>query len=760
MKGNYETWYQEFKKDLEGFANNETFEQIDALIGRSKGKIALNHKLMEKAIDVSWVETIENGILHIDNVLRNPGRTIEDVEEIVPIALSKKTTVESVKFLAQHTDMIQSVDKRTGKITPSKILNVYKEESLVTYENRFVNTLIDRLYIFINTRYEKLAEVAKDEEVYSLDFQTSVQDGSGNQVNLNFKVDTINSLEAVGESGYTIWQRVEKLKKTIEGYKGSVFCETLGNNYVRPPIMRTNAIMKNVDMKACLVLWQYVESYDKVGYKVNTEDTVLKPEASYIEDLYKIMALSVLLFQGYVAGDTLKGNPIKSRDMKPVYPKVVKRFGRELLSGDYNIHATQSAGYIEGASQASFVVRPPEDSDAIFEEINKAIEIEKNYQLQKEKERLDRIKAQEEAERRRKELEAQREEKRRIEEAKREERERIRREKEEEERRIQELLERRRAEAEAEERERARLEAERLAKLEEERRQREEEERIAAEKERIAEQKTSMRTNLGDAEGMDVQMVDSNIKKEEYATAYSSVTASELKEVDEELAEKEAEAANHATEEEKAEEEYKDPRLVAAEKKIAQQRMEKERSEKERADRLKEERSIYESKPFETIRKQYSKNPIHAIPRLVKRMLFVLFGYIPKDTDNPEYRRILDERARKKERKETKKREKETFEALYRKYAPDTKYRLRRDIEDIKFKRKRRKAAKKQPKPVYTPPKRTEEETRAIEAQMRAIYKEYHVSFPEAVRRRTKSVIERFKQDDKDENEENKQKAS
>ena len=78
---------------------------------------------MEKAIDVSWVEAIENGLVHLDNFLRNPRRTIEDVEEIVPIALSRKTTVESVKHLAQHTDLIQSIDKKTGKITPSKIVN-------------------------------------------------------------------------------------------------------------------------------------------------------------------------------------------------------------------------------------------------------------------------------------------------------------------------------------------------------------------------------------------------------------------------------------------------------------------------------------------------------------------------------------------------------------------------------------------------------------------------------------------------------------
>jgi hypothetical protein len=70
---------------------------------------------MEKAIDVSWVEAIENGLPHLDTVLRNPRKTIEDVEEVVPIALSRKITVESVKHLAQHPAMLRQPSRRRRK---------------------------------------------------------------------------------------------------------------------------------------------------------------------------------------------------------------------------------------------------------------------------------------------------------------------------------------------------------------------------------------------------------------------------------------------------------------------------------------------------------------------------------------------------------------------------------------------------------------------------------------------------------------------
>ena len=41
----------------------------------SGASFAMNRIMMQKIIDSSWVEAIEKGLLHIDNVLRNPRRT-------------------------------------------------------------------------------------------------------------------------------------------------------------------------------------------------------------------------------------------------------------------------------------------------------------------------------------------------------------------------------------------------------------------------------------------------------------------------------------------------------------------------------------------------------------------------------------------------------------------------------------------------------------------------------------------------------------
>ena len=723
----YSKWYGEFKEFIDIFEDDQLFSNLDTLIRSSRNTFAMNRKIMEKVIDVSWVEAIENGILHLDNFLRSPRKTIEDVEEVVPIALSKKITVESVKHLAQHTDLIQSIDKRTGKITPSKILNVHKEESMMTYENKFVNTLIDRLYIFINTRYEKLAQVTKDEKVMSMGYDTAIDDGAGGKLKIELKVETTESLDSYDSSGMTIWQRVEKLKKVIEGYKGSVLCQTLGNTYIRPPVMRTNAIMKNVDLKACLTLWQYIESYDKVGYSINVENTAVKPQNDYIDDFYKVMIINFLLFRSYNSDGDQTLEKLKTQKMKPVSPKFVKKFNKEIAS-DYGIVADTAAGYVTAGGDIQFVKKLPEDLSLVYEQINAVIDIEREYLKKLEAERLERERLRIEEEKRQEELE-------RIEKARQEELERQRIQREEEERQLQEMLAKKKAEQEAAEKERIRQEEERLARLEairkreeEERLKREEEERIAAERARLEEEKKLVRGELGGAEGIDKDVLERFDADDEVdkLNAYNEVTDEEVEQV------KAAMEENGG----KDKPEFEDPREVAARMKLEQQKREKERIEKERAERLKAERQYFENKPFETIRREYSKNPIYAIPRLIRYILAMVFGIIPENADRPDFKFRRAELAEKKRLAEEEKLKHNEMEFYYKKYAQTFHYRFWRKIGDIKFKRKRRREDKNRPKPVYKPPARTPEQQREIQQYMQKLYKEYHVGRIEKIRRR------------------------
>ena len=113
MNEAYSVWFEKFKDCTDQLDSDRLYESFRSSLSHSRSTIALNRRILEKDIDVSWVEAIETGLVSIDNVIRNPSKTITNVEEVVPIALSKKITVDSVKHLAKHTDLIQSVDPET-----------------------------------------------------------------------------------------------------------------------------------------------------------------------------------------------------------------------------------------------------------------------------------------------------------------------------------------------------------------------------------------------------------------------------------------------------------------------------------------------------------------------------------------------------------------------------------------------------------------------------------------------------------------------
>lgn len=665
-----------FDKAVKTFDGNNSFAAARALLLSGEKTVSFNRKIIEKNIDSSWLTEIEKALPHLDTVIRNPRNTIKEVEEIVPIAMSRKITVESIKHLGQHTDLIQDIDKKTGKITPSKILNIHKEETLDTYENRFVNTLIDRLYIFINIRYNKLVQTAEAQEAYSFNYDTVADSGDGRKVNISFKIETVDSL--VGGSNDTdVWARLERVKKAIEGYKGSVLCTTLGNAFIRPPVMRTNAITKNVDLMACLTLWQFIESYDKAGYEVNVSDTAQRPDDSYIEDIYGLTAMNYMLFRSYTHGAD-KSEELKTIKNKTLAPKVVRRFDKQ-TSDKYDV-----------------IVGEGEQSSASKTDMGMTAEEAGNLTAA-------------EAERKRAEQEE-------LERQRREEEERIRLEHEEAERRRLELIQKQQAEqaarekAEREERERREKEEEikhiaRRKRQMEERQRREEEQRVREERARIREEKKLVRSSLGSA-------MDQQISTNEEAVSSSFVS------------------------------EYESPEIAAKKAKEAQRQREQERRERERAERLKAERESFENKNINEIFKEYSKNPYYMAKRGITYVLAHAFGIIPVVTDNPDYIRMFKVKKEKELAEAERKRAEREIEIIYEKYAPYLKYDVKRHIKNRQFKKRKRLERKNRPPRPYIPPQRTAEEQKAIDTEMKRLYKEYHVS---AVGRMARHLKEKYR---------------
>lgn len=104
--------------------------QIDSklLMDVSKSRVTENNE---------WIDMVEFTMPYLEKALTKQIKNIVTEEEIIKIELIKKVTVESVKHLSKNVNLVDRYNQQSGEVVPKKILNAYKEETFLTYENRF-----------------------------------------------------------------------------------------------------------------------------------------------------------------------------------------------------------------------------------------------------------------------------------------------------------------------------------------------------------------------------------------------------------------------------------------------------------------------------------------------------------------------------------------------------------------------------------------------------------------------------------------------
>lgn len=284
--------------------SDESYGAFLRKLKAAKPVVKLNKKFRNKVFDLDWVEKIEDCIPNLDNIVRNPRKFIVIEEDIVDISLARAISTESVKHLAQHTNMIASVDK-DGNVTPNKILNTTKEESFEIYENRFIYTLLRNVSNFVTRRMDAIKAAYVNDNVLELDVDTSIFTG---RTRVFYKLELIGSLpveevRAMNNEDLSIVERIAKLQRIISDFLSSPFAKQMVNSApVRPPIQRTNVILKNPDFKKALVLWQFVESYTKMGFNVENKLDPVKIDDDLAVGITDMICMGSMLMEGMIEG--------------------------------------------------------------------------------------------------------------------------------------------------------------------------------------------------------------------------------------------------------------------------------------------------------------------------------------------------------------------------------------------------------------------------------------------------------------------------
>lgn len=355
-----EAYYTKAYQAIDNETENDTYGSY--VLNRVKGgqKTVFNKTQSEiRNFDMSFLDTIESVYPAITKIMRDPKKSLRYETEVVNVEKARKTNSDTVKHLSSHTHLIKEITKE-GDVVPSKVLNTYAEEELAIYENRFIKSLVKRLEMFLERRYEVMKISLESFETERLSVQNEFL-MSGQTVTVGIDVAIKNDLTTNVETTKEQYNRLLYIREMVQALKGTDFMRALAKaRDVHPPIMKTNIIMHNPDFKLCYGLWLYLDRVDGIATNIDVKEKSYKYSQAFDKDINDIMTLALTAF-------------IKNRQIDGIYssrkvgtvkaPKPIENQSMELemnLEADNNkledytmnqVLLDQTVKYFEGSMQ-------------------------------------------------------------------------------------------------------------------------------------------------------------------------------------------------------------------------------------------------------------------------------------------------------------------------------------------------------------------------------------------------------------------------
>ncbi len=287
------------------FANMEK-ENSTKFLNKIDSKLIMDVDKSHVVENDEWINMVEFTIPYLEKALTKEIKNIITEEEIIKIELIKKVTVESVKHLSKNVNLVDKYNQQTGEVIPKKILNAYKEETFLNYENRFLYTLIKLIEDFIYIRGKEKDEEYKGKSHQRANYQADIKLGR-EKINIKMEYDSeritgITKADKTSEKIANITNSLKMLKQT-EVYQILVAKKA---TYVKSPLKMTNVLLKNVNFQYAVKLWNYLNEQMELKDKTINENSQYEEKGMIKELVDEDIFLLYSIFKKTDDSNTLK----------------------------------------------------------------------------------------------------------------------------------------------------------------------------------------------------------------------------------------------------------------------------------------------------------------------------------------------------------------------------------------------------------------------------------------------------------------------
>ena len=426
--------YQKYTRSvIRALGSTEFYEFFMDAISRADNQFQFSNRKMEKTVDLDWVDSIEDALPAFQSIVSNPRNIIREDELIVNVANAKKAGADVVRHLAQHAELVEKFDDRTGDVRPSKLMQKYREDTVGLYENRLVFTAMEMAHQFVKIRHDALFSAMSDEFGAKLKVDSTMETATELvHMDMFLHIKETDSAIETDEKNGEVFARISKMHRILTMLMHTQFAQQMMKlPRVKGVLTKTNVLKKNPYYRKIVALLEFMRNYQDIGYTIKVVEQNPEINETLQQDIYHNILFNYLVLKGYLEDeqDRRVPAPVKVRK-RALKPKFIKEIIEELTE-DYDLPDIEIRKVlIEELTKEQLMLEEEAERRRLVEE-----------QEQRKREEEERI---------RKEKEAEEE---RIRKEKEAEEERIRQEKEAEELRLrQEQMER-----EAEDRRRSNL---------------------------------------------------------------------------------------------------------------------------------------------------------------------------------------------------------------------------------------------------------------------------------------------------------------
>lgn len=332
--------YQKFTRSVvRALGSSEFYSYFMEAVSCADNQIQFSNRRLEKTVDVTWVDALEDALEAFQTILSMPRHIIREEEIIVNVSHAKQGGADVVQHLAQHAAFVDKFDAANDEIQPNRLMQKNRFDAHDQYENRLVYTALDAAFTFVKIRHDALMSAMSDEFGAKLKLETNMATATeAVHMDMFLHIKETESAMDTDERNADVFQRISRIYRVLSMLMGTGFVQELAKaGKIKGAVIKTNVLKKNPNYRKVVQLYEFLRSYQDVGYTIRVVEQNPQISETFQQDIYRNVLFNYLVLKGYLEDerDRALPRPMKEKQ-RSLKPKFIKQIIEELTE-DYDL---------------------------------------------------------------------------------------------------------------------------------------------------------------------------------------------------------------------------------------------------------------------------------------------------------------------------------------------------------------------------------------------------------------------------------------